>query len=43
MNNPELVTTGPEDLSSGASNRSKNTIGTDMLTSSASTATSTTH
>lgn len=29
INNPETMTTGTEDLSSGASNRSKTTMGTD--------------
>ena len=29
INNPESMTTGTEDLSSGASNRSKTTMGTD--------------
>lgn len=42
VNNPELVQTATEDLSSGASNRSKTTMCTDILTNSASTATSTT-
>lgn len=45
INNPETITTGTEDLSSGASNRSKTTMGTEtdchLLTNSASTATST--
>ena len=42
VNNPEVITTATEDLSSGASNRSKTTMCTDILTNSASTATSTT-
>jgi hypothetical protein len=37
VNNPELVTTGTDDLSSGASNRSKTTMCTDVQTNSAST------
>jgi len=42
INNPELMTTGTEDLSSGTSNRSKTTMASELLTNSASTATSTT-
>ena len=35
VNNPELVTTGTDDLSSGASNRSKTTMCTDVAANSA--------
>ena len=37
VNNPELITTGTDDMSSGASNRSKTTMCTDVQTNSAST------
>lgn len=42
INNPETLTAGTEDLSSGASNRSKTTMATDTewVANSASTATS---
>ena len=42
INNPETLTAGTEDLSSGASNRSKTTIATDgeWVANSASTVTS---